>query len=399
MTTRDGTVPPQVPVVGDKHPSDDEDHRPSHDDGNRQPDDNSDHQSDDENEGNGSMRGVPTDVPVTPTVPAHAYAMLEMMLQQERDQNAYLSQLVFTLRGRCWRLARYFDVGGLTPAEGPTCLTQRDRSLIFQRYHLPLGTPPLPNGASQTFHFDRVLGSDSTNTEVYREVRPMVQTALAGRDVAVFVDGYSGTGKSSTMFKEDDSIAALAAEDIFARHRRDAERGSVCKVSCSILEVYQETVSDLLSGAPDVKIGLSAGNIIPRACFKSMDSAERLAGAFRAADAARVSAQTVNNSNSSRGHLVGIIRLPSTEAASGPTASPTLFLVDLAGAERKASVSARTADPRERPTSTTETTTINKSRSTLHRLLKKMAASEACAQEASESQVRVSHRPSPYLTF
>lgn len=67
----------------------------------------------------------------------------------------------------------------------------------------------------KNFDFDRVFSSTSTNLEVYREVSPVIQAALEGSNIAIVVDGQSGTSKSHTMFTGEHAIAPFATKQIF----------------------------------------------------------------------------------------------------------------------------------------------------------------------------------------
>ena len=46
---------------------------------------------------------------------------------------------------------------------------------------------------------DKVYGGKSTNSDIFDEVRPLVQSAMAGLDASLFAYGSAGSGKSSTL--------------------------------------------------------------------------------------------------------------------------------------------------------------------------------------------------------
>ena len=59
--------------------------------------------------------------------------------------------------------------------------------------------------------FDRVLGPDSTQADVFSSVEPFLDEAFDGVNVSVFMYGQTGTGKTHTMLGHD--LWALAASD------------------------------------------------------------------------------------------------------------------------------------------------------------------------------------------
>jgi hypothetical protein len=49
------------------------------------------------------------------------------------------------------------------------------------------------------FHFDKVFGSQSSQYEIFEEVRPFIQASLDGDNVCIFAYGQTGSGKTYTM--------------------------------------------------------------------------------------------------------------------------------------------------------------------------------------------------------
>jgi len=127
------------------------------------------------------------------------------------------------------------------------------------------------DGRSHEFGFDWVFDERSTQEEVYaRCARPAVVNALRGYNATVLAYGQTGTGKTYTMEGDRSTMLAYgqqrfglpgnapttdgaergiiprAIEDIFDYIARDSHARSKYLVRVSYLQIYNETVSDLL---------------------------------------------------------------------------------------------------------------------------------------------------------
>lgn len=118
------------------------------------------------------------------------------------------------------------------------------------------------------FEADCVFPPQASNAGVYaRLVKGLVAAALGGLNAAVLAYGQTASGKTHTMFGGaphrgsgrggpqkgpprvgEKGIVELALKDIF-RERDQRAASDPFSVSLSMLEVYQETVTDLLQGA------------------------------------------------------------------------------------------------------------------------------------------------------
>lgn len=76
----------------------------------------------------------------------------------------------------------------------------------------------------------------------------LVEAVLDGRNGSVFCYGATGAGKTYTMLGtvENPGVMVLAIKDLFAKVRQRSLDGNHV-VHLSYLEVYNETVRDLLS--------------------------------------------------------------------------------------------------------------------------------------------------------
>lgn len=132
------------------------------------------------------------------------------------------------------------------------------------------------------FEADCVFPPQASNAEVYAQlVKGLVAAALGGLNAAVLAYGQTASGKTHTMFGGaphrgsgrggpqkgpqrvgEKGIVELALKDIF-RERDQRAASDPFSVSLSMLEVYQEAVTDLLQGAA---AGNSGGPAAGGAC-------------------------------------------------------------------------------------------------------------------------------------
>ena len=126
-------------------------------------------------------------------------------------------------------------------------------------------------GKTNAFDFDGVFDERATQEEVYeRSARPAVVNALHGYNATVLAYGQTGTGKTYTMEGDRGTMLAYgqqrfglpgnapltdgaerviiprAIEDIFDYIAKDSHARSKYLVRVSYLQIYNETVSDLL---------------------------------------------------------------------------------------------------------------------------------------------------------
>lgn len=223
----------------------------------------------------------------------------------------------------------------------------------------------------QEFEFSAVLEPSASQDRVFDEVWPALRSCADGYNCTIFAYGQTGSGKTHTVLGSngEDGVAPRALRALFETFEKEAQDapGSTQRViSVSMLEIYNETVRDLLcSGGPSDaqqsslgspgsrRTGASLGAVLevsalgPFTPEQVAAGAERVPGrtwrtASRPEDAlavleeglrARATAATALNASSSRSHALLCLKIvdPSREL---PTAA--LNLVDLAGSERVA---------------------------------------------------------------
>lgn len=101
----------------------------------------------------------------------------------------------------------------------------------------------------QRFEYDRVFQPLSVQVEVFNQVQPVCVSVLDGYNVCIFAYGQTGSGKTYTMEGGTDSVSKgvspRAVDEVF-RLINDMENDWEYTVSFSMLEIYNETIRDLL---------------------------------------------------------------------------------------------------------------------------------------------------------
>jgi kinesin family protein C1 len=211
------------------------------------------------------------------------------------------------------------------------------------------------------FSFDRVFAPRSTNNEVFDEISQLVQSALDGYNVCIFAYGQTGSGKTYTMSAPDGMIPQ-AVDQIFQTADNLRERGWKYQIEGQFLEIYNETINDLLGKPDDLDKGKLEirhdpklhNTTITDITTVTLDSPARLKTVLQKAASNRSVAATKANERSSRSHSVFILRITGENAITGHRCDGTLNLIDLAGSERLAHSQATGARLKE-------TQSINKS--------------------------------------
>ncbi|XP_022775953.1 kinesin-like protein KIN-8A [Durio zibethinus] len=198
------------------------------------------------------------------------------------------------------------------------------------------------------FTFDASFPDSTSQYEVYTTTTAeVVEAVLQGRNGSVFCYGATGAGKTYTMLGTVDNpgVMVLAIKDLFTKIRQRSCDGNHV-VHLSYLEVYNETVRDLLSpGRPLVlredKQGIVAAGLTQYRAY-STDEVMQL---LQRGNQNRTTEPTHANETSSRSHaILQVVVEYRVKDASMNVINRVgkLSLIDLAGSERALATDQRT---------------------------------------------------------
>lgn len=238
----------------------------------------------------------------------------------------------------------------------------------------------LESGASwKVFTFDRILGPEETQNDVFREVEPIAQSVVEGFKACIFAYGQTGSGKTYTMegTESEPGLNYRVVRHIFqsvqlkgsiynpqdadgevrdSRNPEDEKEGVDIDMSTDganalhyhvqvgVLEIYNETLRDLInvdnSRSLEIRHDSETGDIcVSDLTMETVSTPEKTIDVLRKAQSNRITGQTNVHSRSSRSHCVVIVQISTTkdgedQASGGDDICGKLYLVDLAGSER-----------------------------------------------------------------
>ncbi|ETI40919.1 hypothetical protein, variant 1 [Phytophthora nicotianae P1569] len=227
---------------------------------------------------------------------------------------------------------------------------------------------PVDGALYKSFSFFRVFHEQHSQLTVFKEVAPLVRSAVAGRHACVFAYGQTGAGKTHTMqgTESDMGLYYRAAELIYSSITQQQHVYDF-KVRIQIVEIYNEEIYDLLAqnssnsttgttsgdrGSPtSASMGCHVG--ATSMCGNQQSSSSSTleirhgengvylknvetidAPSTKEFHDAITRSKTKKNDRSNRAHTVLMIDILRTSKANGETDTGRLVLVDLAGSER-----------------------------------------------------------------
>ncbi|KAI7467661.1 kinesin-domain-containing protein [Hortaea werneckii] len=337
-------------------------------------------------------------------------------LRKEEMLRRKLNATILELRGNIRVFVRTRPL--LTGEESPSRVEYPDQDSLEGGKEMVVHAPTTLSATGKErneahkYAFDRVFGPGSANTQVFEDCRDLIQSVVDGYNVSILSYGQTGSGKTFGM-SGPEGIIPSSIGLLMAEMQRLSEKGWEYSVEASFVEVYNETINDLLGDAKTWDEGdggdgsargkkkerheihhdpltgkTTVSNLSSVALWPppsndgqwpppapTMDTAQD-ATADPDSDAAtsytqkaidnllttamknRRVASTKSNERSSRSHSIFMLTLKGSCAATNETSEGVLNLVDLAGSERLKQSGA--AGERQK-----ETAAINRSLSSL----------------------------------
>lgn len=204
-----------------------------------------------------------------------------------------------------------------------------------------------PNGRrskDQTFGFDRVFDENTTQGDVYEATtRNLLDSVLDGYNATVFAYGATGCGKTHTITGtvQEPGVIFLTMQELFERIAERTE-DKVTEVSLSYLEIYNETIRDLLvpgGSKQGLMLREDANQAVSVAGLSSHhpQNVQEVMDMIVRGNEYRTMSPTEANATSSRSHAVLQINVSQKDRnadVNEPHTMATLSIIDLAGSER-----------------------------------------------------------------
>jgi kinesin family protein 18/19 len=203
----------------------------------------------------------------------------------------------------------------------------------------------------QTFGFDRVFDENTTQGEVYEATtRGLLDSVLDGYNATVFAYGATGCGKTHTITgtAQQPGIIFLTMQELFEKIAERSDEKQT-EVSLSYLEIYNETIRDLL-----VPGGSKQGLMLREDAHQAVSVAglsshhprdvQEVMDMIVKGNEYRTISPTEANATSSRSHAVLQINIAQKDRnadVNEPHTMATLSIIDLAGSERASSTKNR----------------------------------------------------------
>jgi len=212
-----------------------------------------------------------------------------------------------------------------------------------------------PKGFEGPWRFDHAMDSSvpqgstalfTDNDTCYEKMgKPMLQQSLEGYNVCLFCYGQTGTGKTTTVMgdaEHGDGVLVKLLRDLFVEMEKFRAEGATCDVSVQILEVYNETVHDLLQHNREEMLKTKVNvHLLPRgvsvqgAMSKAVENVDECMKLIEHANKLKTMYPTAMNPQSSRGHVIFKLFFHKSGGPDGMLLDSEIYFADLAGHENE----------------------------------------------------------------
>ncbi|XP_030072175.1 kinesin-like protein klp-3 [Microcaecilia unicolor] len=193
------------------------------------------------------------------------------------------------------------------------------------------------NGSKKKFQFDHVFAPHCTQEDVFDGTLPIIKSCVDGYNICILAYGQTGSGKTYTMMGTEDK-PGVNIRSIRELLRICQEREKIkYTTKISMLEIYNETIKDLLSKNPSNSLEIRTQGksvMVPGLTEIEVSTEADIKETIALGEKIRTVASTKMNTESSRSHLMVTLHVNGTDSISGVVSYGTLTLCDLAGSER-----------------------------------------------------------------
>ncbi|KAK2554469.1 Kinesin-like protein KIFC3 [Acropora cervicornis] len=166
----------------------------------------------------------------------------------------------------------------------------------------------LSKGTNKPFEMDKVFKPESTQEQVFEEVRSLIVSCIDGYNVCIFAYGQTGSGKTFTMegSPSNPGINQRALILLF-EETRDRSVDWQFVIHVSVIEIYNEMLRDLLGEDPSAKLDIrqgAEGLFVPGLTEIQVNDVDELNEVFSIGKTNRATAITDMNEHSSRSHAL-----------------------------------------------------------------------------------------------
>ncbi|EXK32733.1 kinesin family member 18/19 [Fusarium oxysporum f. sp. melonis 26406] len=196
----------------------------------------------------------------------------------------------------------------------------------------------------QVFAFDRVFDENTTQSDVYEgTTRTLLDSVLDGYNATVFAYGATGCGKTHTITgtSQHPGIIFMTMQELFEKIE-ERSQDKVTDLSLSYLEIYNETIRDLLvpggsRGGLMLREDSNQAVTVSGLTSHHPKDVQEVMDMIVQGNEYRTVSPTEANATSSRSHAVLQINIAQKDRSAGasePHTMATLSIIDLAGSER-----------------------------------------------------------------
>ena len=196
----------------------------------------------------------------------------------------------------------------------------------------------------EIFNFDSVITPSMSNKDIFEKlIKQNLANLLKGINISIFAYGQTSTGKTFTMKgepKSNEGLIPLSIKEIFNSLNNKESSISKYLVKVSYIEIYNETVNDLIDPSKknlEIRESGNKGIFVNNLSEISVNNLEKAMQLLNKGESNRIIAETKLNEKSSRSHTIFKINIEfymkEKNSNKEKKYNSQLNLVDLAGSE------------------------------------------------------------------